>query len=82
MSASSFFTDFFRTLFAVQFSDEEVRKEQERAAFIHFMDFVEECGGENLFVRVRRKAKFWQALCPLLVQTVRTNRGPLAWTGQ
>ena len=37
--------DYFRTLFHVIFSDQPERREKERAAYIYFMDYVEDCEG-------------------------------------
>jgi hypothetical protein len=43
------FADFFRTSLVVTFSDGGARKEQERAAYIHFLDLLEECDGRCTF---------------------------------
>ena len=37
--------DYFRTLFHVIFSDQPERREKEHAAYIYFMDYVEDCEG-------------------------------------
>ncbi len=45
-SFTHFSADQFKTMFNVLFSEEdEVRKERERATYVFFMDFLEECEG-------------------------------------
>lgn len=43
---SLFSIDYFRRIFIVKYSDSN--REKEEQAYIHFMDYVEECEGELL----------------------------------
>ena len=45
------FTQYFRSLFEVSFSSEVDKSRKEEAAFIYFLDFIEECEGTNELVR-------------------------------
>jgi len=46
LKLSFFLSDYFRTLFNVVFSSEPItRKEKEHAAYINFMDYIEDCEG-------------------------------------
>ena len=43
-------SDYFRTLFHVNFSDQLERWEKERQFYIYFIDYIEECEGMWYFV--------------------------------
>ena len=43
--SKSHFTDYFQSLFETRFSDNPQVKVKEEAAYVYFMDFIEECEG-------------------------------------
>ena len=45
----SYFTDYFQSLFETRFSDNPQTKVKEKAAYVYFMDFIEECEGMTLY---------------------------------